>query len=115
MGKKPHKLGNEAPRLGKSGAGASISYTEGMKPPKRRKDKVDKWAYRPDPEWPERPITPYALKRKDTRHNCRGKSGIAHQWEETEWIKFQTTIYYLDKCTNCGKHGKLRIESLQSA
>ncbi len=81
-----------------------------MRTPKRRKDKVDKWNRRPDPEWPERERSPHGQKRKDTRHNCKGRPGVAHEWEEVVLYEWTHVTWYLDKCVNCGRHGKMRSD-----
>ena len=53
----------------------------------------------------------HSRRRKRTRKWCRGKVGIEHAFREEVWLEWQGHgTYYVMKCTNCGRHGKLRWE-----
>ena len=54
------------------------------------------------------------LTRKPTRRWCKGRQGIEHIYEEFDWLTFNRIdhdiIYVQERCTTCGRHGKLRSE-----
>ena len=57
---------------------------------------------------------PMGFRRKRTRRWCRGRPGIEHKFKEVVWFRFpKYIIYWIEECTNCGRHGAVRIERLE--
>ncbi len=50
---------------------------------------------------------PDSIRKKNTSRWCKGRPGINHRFQEAEYVKFTVWTWYIDKCTVCGKHGRV--------